>query len=83
LNFVGTRERAGTRRGLKSTLARGPDATIRHADRAWKDTVRARNDRMKRSCRTFHSYREAGMTAYLIALALVGLVSIAVWEGFQ
>ena len=27
--------------------------------------------------------REAGMTAYLIVLALAGLVAIAVWEGFQ
>jgi hypothetical protein len=27
--------------------------------------------------------RESGMTAYLISLALAGLVAIAVWEGFS
>jgi hypothetical protein len=27
--------------------------------------------------------REAGMTAYLISLALVGLVAIAGWEAFS
>ena len=27
--------------------------------------------------------REASMTAYLISLALAGLVAIAVWEGFS
>jgi hypothetical protein len=26
--------------------------------------------------------REAGMTAYLISLALAGLIAIAVWDGF-
>lgn len=30
-----------------------------------------------------HSREEAGMTAYLISLALAGLVAIAVWEGFS
>ncbi len=29
-----------------------------------------------------HIRREASMTAYLISLALAGLVAIAVWEGF-
>jgi hypothetical protein len=28
-----------------------------------------------------HPQREASMTAYLISLALAGLVAIAVWEG--
>jgi hypothetical protein len=28
-----------------------------------------------------HPQREASMAAYLISLALVGLVAIAVWEG--
>jgi hypothetical protein len=28
-----------------------------------------------------HTQREASMTAYLISLALAGLVAIAVWEG--
>jgi len=32
---------------------------------------------------SFVARREAGMTVYLIALALAGLVTIAVWEGFQ
>ncbi|QWG14813.1 hypothetical protein KMZ29_09235 [Bradyrhizobium sediminis] len=65
------------------TLARGPAATIHYADRVW-DTVRAGND-----CISDHAahfiHTEAGgcMTAYLIALALAGLVTIAVWEGFQ
>jgi hypothetical protein len=27
--------------------------------------------------------RQAAMTAYLISLALVGLVTIALWEGFS
>jgi hypothetical protein len=27
--------------------------------------------------------REAGMTAYLISLALTGLIAIALWEGFS
>jgi hypothetical protein len=27
--------------------------------------------------------RDNGMTAYLISLALVGLIAIAVWEGFS
>ena len=39
--LAGTRERAGTRRGFEPTFARGPAATIRHADRSWKDKVRA------------------------------------------
>jgi hypothetical protein len=32
-----------------------------------------------RSCRTFHS-KVKPMTAYLISLALIGLIAIAVWE---
>ena len=67
----------------QSTAARGPAATIRPAGRAW-DKVRAPNDRMKRSCRTFIDIeQEADMTAFLIALALASLVAIAVWEAFQ
>jgi hypothetical protein len=27
--------------------------------------------------------QEVGMTAYLISLSLVGLIAIAVWEGFS
>ena len=37
-----------------------------------------------RSCRIFDSDRaRPGMTAYLISLALAGLVAIAVWEGLS
>ena len=51
LNSAGTRERAGTRRGQVHGRTRPPlDG----------DKVRARNDRMKRSCRTFISYRAGG-----------------------
>ena len=32
------------------------------------------------AARLFHTELEADMTAFLIALALVGLVAIAVWE---
>jgi hypothetical protein len=35
------------------------------------------------STTVIHIKREAGMTAYLISLALAGLVAIAVWEGFS
>ena len=67
----------------ESSLARGPAATIRHADRAW-DTVRAGNDRISDHAAHFIHVEAGGrMTAYLIALALAGLVTIAVWEGFQ
>jgi hypothetical protein len=31
----------------------------------------------------FHSEQEADMTAFLIVLALAGLVTVAVWEAFQ
>ena len=44
LALAGTRERAGARRGYVHVRG-GPAATIRHADRAWRDRVRARNDR--------------------------------------
>jgi hypothetical protein len=32
---------------------------------------------------SFHMRQEASMTAYLISLALAGLIAIAVWEGFS
>jgi len=47
-----------------------------------RDTVRAGNDRAQRSCRTF-ILREMPMTAYLISLALAGIVAIAVWGAFE
>jgi hypothetical protein len=44
----------------------------------------------ERSCRAFIRFtlqpifgEQAGMTAYLISLALAGLVAIALWEGFS
>jgi hypothetical protein len=30
-----------------------------------------------------HAREEADMTAYLISLALAGLIAIAIWEGFS
>jgi hypothetical protein len=32
---------------------------------------------------TMTSKEESGMTAYLISLALAGLIAIALWEGFS
>jgi hypothetical protein len=34
----------------------------------------------KRSCRTFFLFQELPVTAYLISLALAGLLAIAIWE---
>jgi hypothetical protein len=31
----------------------------------------------------FHPRHEVSMTAYLISLAVAGLIAIAVWEGFS
>ncbi|WP_172841760.1 hypothetical protein [Bradyrhizobium lablabi] len=55
--------------GLKSTGARVPGG----------DRVRARNDQPCDHAAHFIS-SEKPMTAYLISLALVGLIVIAVWE---
>jgi len=63
-----------------STSARGlGPATIRHADRAWGIgfAPEAQEAIMPHMA---HTRREASMTAYLISLALTGLVAIAVWE---
>ena len=49
-SLAGTRERAGARRGAEATAASGPCS---------RDTVRARNDRSERSCRTFIFQRKA------------------------
>ena len=51
LNSAGARERAGTRVAEVHGRTRPPSAG---------DTVRAGNDRIKRSCRTFISYRAGG-----------------------
>ena len=44
-----------------------------------RDKVRAPNDRVTRSAARFHS-GEHPMTAYLISLALAGVVAIVIWE---
>jgi hypothetical protein len=46
-----------------------------------RDRVRARNDRADRDHAAFLLFRREGkqMTAYLLSLALAGLVAIAVW----
>jgi hypothetical protein len=48
------------------------------------DRVRARNDRADRDLPRilFHSARKR-MTAYLLSLALIGLVTIVIWEGLS
>jgi hypothetical protein len=74
-NFAGTRERAGTRRGLGP---RSQAASVTEIGFAPEMTVSIR------PCRIFHSHQERSrMTACLISRALVGLVTIAVWEGFS
>ena len=49
-----------------------------------EDRVRARNDRADRDLpRSQFAAGAPPMTAYLISLALVGLVAIAIWEGLS
>ncbi|UPK25185.1 hypothetical protein [Bradyrhizobium sp. 195] len=57
-------------------IARAAAVSGRHGDR-----VRARNDRasLDAICRAF-SFLGGTMTAYLISLALAGLVAIVLWE---
>jgi len=69
--LAGARERAG--RAAEFALRRTRPLRLR-------DTVRAGNDQGKRSCRTFFSLQELAVTAYLISLALAGLLAIAIWE---
>jgi hypothetical protein len=75
LKFAGARECAGTRRG------HGPRP---HAA-SWTEIGFAPEMTASiRSCRTFDSDQaRPDMTAYLISLALAGLVAIAVWEGLS
>jgi hypothetical protein len=115
VQLAGTRERAGPRRGIKPTAARGPTIGIRFApemiapkpimphisferfqakacpgrDPEWIP-VRVKKTRQDkkpeppfRFNRNGGSMRERPMTAYLISLALVGLIAIAVSEGFS
>lgn len=51
---------------------------------AFRDRIRARNDRADRDLPRilFYSARKR-MTAYLISLALIGLVAIVIWEGLS
>ncbi len=66
-----TRERAGLAVREVLAAAAAPD----HRDR-----VRARNDRAARDL-PHVSFKEASMTAYLISLALAGLLAIAICDG--
>jgi hypothetical protein len=67
------REHVGLRRG-SSPAARGPQ----------RDKVRAPNDpRLHRDHAAYFYLGEMPMTAYLISLALIGLVVIAVSEEFS
>jgi hypothetical protein len=47
-----------------------------------RDTVRAGNDRTRPICRHF-LFLETPVTAYLISLALAGLVAIVMWDSFE
>jgi hypothetical protein len=79
------RERAGRQRAAIAR-ARGPLP---------EDRVRARNDRAdrdlpRRNSSSREDHRPAAMkerppmmTAYLISLALFGLIAIAIWESFS
>jgi len=70
--LAGTRERAGARHGTDATAARGPvKPGIRFAPQM---IVPCDLPRI--------SFRRASMTAYLISLALAGLVAIVIWEAF-
>jgi hypothetical protein len=76
LNSAGTRERAGTR-GVAQVHGR-----TRPPLRG--DRVCARNDRRgDHAAHLLHTGQVADMTASLIALALAGLVAIAVWEALE
>jgi hypothetical protein len=72
-NWPGMREHAGPRRE-SSRAARGPR----------RDKVRAPNDlRLHTAIMPHIFFGEMSMTAYLISLALIGLVVIAVSEEFS
>jgi hypothetical protein len=78
-HFAGTRERAGTRRG------RGPRshaASLMEIGFAPEMTALSAIMPHIISCQRTVS-EEGSMTAYLISLALIGLVAIAVAEGFS
>jgi hypothetical protein len=80
---AGTRERAGTRCGFSATSARGPSAIIRLCGSHRRDRG-SRPEMIATAIMPHISFiQEVGMTAYLISLSLMGLIAIAVWEGFS
>ena len=74
-----THERAGTRRGKDPR----PPAASASDDPPWIAFGFAPGMIAQEAImpHMVHPQRGAGMTAYLISLALAGLVAIAVWEG--
>jgi hypothetical protein len=69
--LAGARERAGGRRGRKAAAVRGPMPGIRFAP----EMIAPDSDHA-----AYFISEGQTMTAYLISLALVGLIAIAVWE---
>jgi hypothetical protein len=87
--LAGARERAGMRRGL-STFARGPrsdDLQSRCERRSAIALGIGFAPEMIAQAIMPHILfipdEEAGMTAYLISLALTGLILIVLWEGLS
>jgi hypothetical protein len=75
--IAGARERDGTQRGTKATSARGP---LRFEGYGFApEMIVVPCDHAAH----LNSRSEPPMTAYLISLALAGLIAIAVWEGFS
>ena len=77
-----TRERAGTRRGKDPR----PPAASASDDPPWigLEGIGFAPEMIAQEAimpHMVHRQREASMTAYLISLALAGLVTIALWEG--
>jgi hypothetical protein len=74
-SFAGTRERAGTRPLGERDRVRARNDPQRQRSAAYFVHVGCEDDVTGRGSR--------GMTAYLISLALAGLIAIALWEGFS
>jgi hypothetical protein len=75
MNYAGARERGRHAAWRRCHGRRGPLCL--------RDRVRARNDRANRDLPLiFHSARKL-MTAYLLSLALIGLIAIAISEGLS
>ncbi|MFK4726989.1 hypothetical protein ABIE89_008089 [Bradyrhizobium niftali] len=75
---------AGRARANVPARGAGPVARAAAVSGTHGDRVRARNDRVS-SCDLPHIsfFRGETMTAYLISLALAGLVAIVLWETFS